>query len=712
AYEKTGKKGSEVPAQLREAASELPPGRLIEAVDDKGYEWLVCLIKAGLAKSGTYYPPEVLREAAPLFEGVRGFNRSDDDHLADKGASVQNIVGWHDQVQFQEADGGRLVSHFHVAADAPWLALKMRQAWDKGKYDLLGFSIVADGRATLRRQSGRMVRYAEAITKVDAVDPVLNASAGGQIIRMIQADGAGTGGEQEMKFLERLIQMIEAERPELLKGKNKDNLQEDEVMTLFREAMQGKAPAKDPAKAKEEDDLLKQVEVRLKEAEDRAKAAEERFKEAECRNLLAGKLTSCGLPEITLAKIRKDFTARKVFVEADLDQAITDEREYLAKFHEASGLPGLGRATAGPDERDKVLRALEGFFFAEDLKIGDQKVPRFISIREAYTKITGDHQVTGRVEDAVNLKKYAFREALGTDSWAQIFGVSMTRRLLAEYNLPQYQAWRLIVSDIVPVNDFRENLRLRVGGYGDLPEVAEHGNYEELTSPNDEEVGYSVSTRGGLEFLSRRMIINDDVGAVRRIPVNLARAAARTLFKAVFNIFVTNPTMPYDSKALFIDDDHHNLGSTALSAAALTATRIAMRSQTSYDGNDILGLVPRYLLVPNELEEMAMLLTKSGKKVPASGEATDLPTLHTGMDFIVLDFWTDATDWVAVADPRDIPTIEVGFLQGREEPEVFVQDQPTQGYMFNSDKLAYKIRHEWGLAALEHRGFYKHVVAN
>jgi hypothetical protein len=26
----------------------------------------------------------------------------------------------------------------------------------------------------------------------------------------------------------------------------------------------------------------------------------------------------------------------------------------------------------------------------------------------------------------------------------------------------------------------------------------------------------------------------------------------------------------------------------------------------------------------------------------------------------------------------------VGFLQGWEEPEVFVQDQPTQGYMFSS----------------------------
>jgi hypothetical protein len=94
----------------------------------------------------------------------------------------------------------------------------------------------------------------------------------------------------------------------------------------------------------------------------------------------------------------------------------------------------------------------------------------------------------------------------------------MTRRLLAEYRLPQYQIWRLIVSDIIPVNDFRENKRLRVGGYGDLPLVGEHDNYEEITSPEDEEVGYSVATRGGLEFLTRRMIINDDVGAIRRIP--------------------------------------------------------------------------------------------------------------------------------------------------------------------------------------------------
>lgn len=708
AYLKMGKKPAEMPAQLREAEAQLAPGRMIEAVDDKGFEWLVSLIKAGVAKSGTYYPPEVLREAAPLFEGARAFDRSDADHLADKGASVRTIVGWHDQVQFQEADGGRLVSHFHVAADAPWLAAKMRQAWDKGKTNLLGFSIVADGRASLRRQDGRMVRYAEAITKVDAVDPVLNASAGGQIIRMIQADGAGTGGKGEMEFLDRMIKMIEAERPELLLGKDKANLKEEEVMTLFREAMKGKPTTKNPAEKAEQDDLLDQVNTRLKEAVDRTTAAENSFKEAECRHLLSAKLTACGLPEITQAKLRKEFTGRKIFAEAEVDQAITDEREYLASFHEATGLPGLGGAGVGVNERDKVLCALDGFFFNDDLKLGDQKVPRFKSFREAYITITGDKYLTGQFREAVNLKHFV--EGVDPAAWATILGESINRRLLTEFRLPDLQIWRQVVSDIVPISDFKTNIRVTYGGYGELPEVARLGNYEPLETPGEEKVEYAVSKKGGTEFLAMEDIANDDVGAIRRIPTKLARAAARGVNWAVFNAIRDNITI-YDSKALF-HNDHGNLGSSALSAAALTEARVAMRSQVEIGSGEPIGLVPKLLLVPNELEEMAFLLTASGKKVPSTGESTDLPTLFTGMSYLVLDFWTDPTDWAAVASPSDCPTMELGFYQGREEPELFVQDLPTAGSMFASDKITYKIRFIWARVVLNYRPFRKHVVAN
>ena len=76
-----------------------------------------------------------------------------------------------------------------------------------------------------------------------------------------------------------------------------------------------------------------------------------------------------------------------------------------------------------------------------------------------------------------------------------------------------------------------------------------------------------------------------------------------------------------------------------------------------------------------------------------------------------LGILTDANDWCTAADPADIPGIEVGFLDGREEPELFVQDTPNVGSMFAADKLTYKIRHIYGGAVTDFRAFTKAVVA-
>jgi len=59
----------------------------------------------------------------------------------------------------------------------------------------------------------------------------------------------------------------------------------------------------------------------------------------------------------------------------------------------------------------------------------------------------------------------------------------------------------------------------------------------------------------------------------------------------------------------------------------------------------------------------------------------------------------------------DVPTIEIGFLNGREEPELFVQDEPTNGSMFSNDKITYKVRHIYGGAVLDYRGLQGNVVA-
>ena len=64
-----------------------------------------------------------------------------------------------------------------------------------------------------------------------------------------------------------------------------------------------------------------------------------------------------------------------------------------------------------------------------------------------------------------------------------------------------------------------------------------------------------------------------------------------------------------------------------------------------------------------------------------------------------------------MADPADISCIEIGFLDGKEEPELFVQDMPNVGSMFSNDKLTYKIRHIYGGVNTDFRGADGSIVA-
>jgi hypothetical protein len=78
---------------------------------------------------------------------------------------------------------------------------------------------------------------------------------------------------------------------------------------------------------------------------------------------------------------------------------------------------------------------------------------------------------------------------------------------------------------------------------------------------------------------------------------------------------------------------------------------------------------------------------------------------------ISVDYWTDANDTWLAASLDQTPLIEIGFFGGREEPELFVQDAPNQGSLFSNDVITYKIRHIYGGAVLDYRGFQALIVA-
>jgi hypothetical protein len=555
----------------------------------------------------------------------------------------------------------------------------------------------------------------EEINRVNAVDPVVFPAAGGRFLTLAASEGAIMEGN-----MDKLIKMIESLAPHLLKDKDLANITEDEVFVLLQEAHnQIKEKAKDPPATPPAPPVTLAVDIAEAQAKIKALLTEHQAL-ISCEKLLTATLQASQLPEVCRDRLRESFQ-QKVFTQDELTAAVAAEFSYIAKLNEGFGVKVPTPATGGVTKGDRLKAALDGFFYEADQKVDDQIIPRGRSFRELYREITGDDKLTGRISEAVRLSEnFQFREGLYSGSWAQILGDSITRRMISEYQLPQLNDWRLVVSDITPIADFRSNKRMRMGGYGVIPAVDERANYTELTSPGDEEAYFSISKRGGLETLTLEMIANDDVGSIKRIPVLLGRAAARTLYKFVFDMFTANSgagiACTYDSVNLCsAGSEHLNYATTPLAAAAVSAARLLMRSQAGYgDTYEILGpaLLPKYMLVPNELEELAYKICFAAVTLVNAGtvEVSNMPNIHQGLQPLVIDYWTDATNWYQVCDPASFPTFEIGFFQGREDPELFLASAPEVGSMFSADKLSYKIRHIYGGTPLDHRGITGNVV--
>ncbi len=161
-------------------------------------------------------------------------------------------------------------------------------------------------------------------------------------------------------------------------------------------------------------------------------------------------------------------------------------------------------------------------------RLSNERLDNMHAMRPAFERKSRDMQ--SEYQKAAS----RLRASIDTLTFAEIFGDSVTRKMVKEYRMPGLDEWKKIV-DIVPLADFRTNRRTRMGGYGDLPAVAQGGAYTALSSPGDEEATYAASKRGGTEDLTIEAIKNDDVGSIRRIPIKMSRAAKRTLHKFVFD---------------------------------------------------------------------------------------------------------------------------------------------------------------------------------
>lgn len=129
-----------------------------------------------------------------------------------------------------------------------------------------------------------------------------------------------------------------------------------------------------------------------------------------------------------------------------------------------------------------------------------------------------------------------------------------------------------------------------------------------------------------------------------------------------------------------------------------------------YKITQILALEKPILWVPRSLRGTALQLKNSEFNPEGAERATN--ALRDAFDPQVSPYLRgDENNYYLSANPSDIAGIEVGFLNGKEEPEILVQDQPTVGNVFVYDTIRYKVRHEYGGAVVDFRAFAGAIVS-
>lgn len=220
--------------------------------------------------------------------------------------------------------------------------------------------------------------------------------------------------------------------------------------------------------------------------------------------------------------------------------------------------------------------------------------------------------------------------------------------------------------------DFRPQSFIRPGEAPKLEKVAENGEIKSGTL-EEEKNGWSVETYARMFTLSRKAIINDDLGAFTDFLWAFSDSAIETegdLFFALLSANGFGGTKLSDNKNLF-HADHGNLAvaGSALSVASLSDAREAMRLQKNVNGTGRAGAVPATIIVGPKLETTA-------EQLIASIAATNVGDVNpfSGKLKVEVENRYEGTGWWLLADPASRPVLAHGYLEGSEGPRVESRD--------------------------------------
>lgn len=287
------------------------------------------------------------------------------------------------------------------------------------------------------------------------------------------------------------------------------------------------------------------------------------------------------------------------------------------------------------------------------------------------------------------------RQALsGTGAFASILSNAANKSLSNGYEAAEttFQIWTGKGSN----PDFKEATEYKLSEAGNLERITSNGEFKH-DEMKDDGTKKSVLTFGRSWGITRQALINDDLGALTKIPAAYAASARRGINTLVYKTLGNAGDNVFSAAK-------GNLAATAArpSIISIGDGRAAMRLQTNIRGEETLNIGPRFILLPAGLEtETDQLLTSiadpaasnSGVKNPLNGKL--IPVCDAELDRY------SSTAWYLAAQAGLVDTIEVTYLNGQESPVIESQ------IAFDILGMKYRIFIDYGVTLLDFRGLYK-----
>jgi len=298
----------------------------------------------------------------------------------------------------------------------------------------------------------------------------------------------------------------------------------------------------------------------------------------------------------------------------------------------------------------------------------------------------------------MNVPQIITRVSNSTSDFAELLAGVGNRTLRASYAAHQSGITKIFKQVTAP--DFRARQLLALSEAPTLLEVKPGSEIKRGRMAETKE-SYTLATYGRIMGINRQALVNDNLNAFGEMTNKWGQSAAELVASTLATLVNSNPTLAQDSTAVFASG-HLNLTTGATPTISVDNLGIGvakMRLQKGISGSVVLGLGPRYLVVPAALETLAKQFTSSAYQPTAPTGINPNSTIEA-----IVEPRLDALDtaaWYLFADPALLHNFEYAYLEGEEGP--FIDTRMG----FEIEGIEFKCRLDLGAGAVEYRGAYK-----